>query len=534
MSSILVVDDEKSLREFLTIMLEGEGYEVVTSGNGEDAVQIIRENSFDLIITDIRMRRSNGIDVLEAARKLQPTVPVVMMTAYASAETAVEAMKKGAYDYISKPFKIEDLQLIVKNAVEKKKLSDENLYLKSELKHKYAFEKIIGKSPVIQRVFDVMGKIAGSNATVLITGESGTGKELAARAIHYQGARKNYPFVSINCGALPETLLESELFGHEKGAFTSADSAKVGLMETAQKGSFFLDEIGEAPISTQVKLLRVLQEREFTRIGGIKPIHVDLRYIAASNQDLAEAVREKRFREDLYYRLNVIHLHLPALRERKEDIPLLLEFFLNKYKEVHHDGKRIKGICPEAVKVLERYDWPGNIRELENVIERAVVLESGEFIHEENLPEEILEKTRIAPCLEFRKSSRDMDFEKTLNQFEKDMIVDALCKSNGDLGATADRLGVNERSLRYRMQKYGLQCEDKPEPESGSLRVLWEVHTSELESAMDDLEKKMILLALNETNGVISRAAAHLNLSFRSLRYRLQKHNIQQKFDVSE
>ncbi|MEE9259428.1 MAG: sigma-54 dependent transcriptional regulator, partial [Nitrospinaceae bacterium] len=368
MSLILVVDDEKSLREFLTIMLENDGYEVKTAGSGEDAVKQIRENAFDLVITDIRMKNSSGIDVLEAARDTNPNIPVIMMTAYASAETAVEAMKKGAYDYISKPFKIEDLQLIVKNAVEKKKLSDENIYLKSELEHKYGLDNIIGKSPAIERVFGLIRKVASSNATILLTGESGTGKELAARAIHYNGTRRNYPFVSVNCGAMPETLLESELFGHEKGAFTSADSAKVGLMETAQKGSFFLDEIGEAPMSIQVKLLRVLQEREFTRVGGTKTTKVDIRFIAASNIDLTEAVRNKTFREDLFYRLNVIPVHLPSMRERREDIPLLVDFFLNKYNGEHQNKSPIEGIHSSALAVLERYHWPGNVRELENVI----------------------------------------------------------------------------------------------------------------------------------------------------------------------
>ena len=306
MSTILVVDNEKSMCDFLSIMLEKEGYKVQVARNGDSASSMIRKTEFDVVITDIQMPRSNGLHVLDAVNQSSPNTPVVMMTAYASAETAVEAMKKGAYDYISKPFNIEDLHLIIKNAVEKKRLTDENTYLKSALKDQNQYANIVGKSPKIRKIFDYIDKVANSSATVLITGESGTGKELVAKAIHFRGNRAKQPFVSINCGAMPESLLESELFGHEKGAFTSADSTKQGLLETAHKGSFFFDEIYDAPLTTQVKLLRVLQEREFTRVGGNQPIKVDLRIIAATNRDLAEGVKDKVFRQDLFYRLNVI------------------------------------------------------------------------------------------------------------------------------------------------------------------------------------------------------------------------------------
>ncbi|PIP72250.1 MAG: Fis family transcriptional regulator [Nitrospinae bacterium CG22_combo_CG10-13_8_21_14_all_47_10] len=459
MSFILVADDEKSLRDFLAIMLEEEGYQVVTASSVEKAIKLINEKNFDLVLTDIRMGRSNGIDVLDAARNSLPDTPVVMMTAYASAETAVTAMKKGAYDYISKPFKIEDIQLIVKNALDKRKLAQENRFLKTALSERFQISNIIGKSGPIQKIFDLVEKVAQSKATVLITGESGTGKELIAKAIHFNGSRKNYPFVSINCGALPENLLESELFGYEKGAFTSADSLKLGLMESANKGSFFFDEIGDAPLSTQVKLLRVLQENEIMRLGGTQSIPVDLRIIAATNSNLSELVEKKSFREDLYYRLNVIPIHLPPLRERKEDIPDLVEFFINKYN-ARHNKTHIKGIDPEALKCFERYAWPGNVRELENVIERAVVLETEKRIRKTSLPDELLgqlspDKIQV-PAL----GQSDIDLEKTLDQIEKKIIANALMRSNGIINKAAEALNLSFRSMRYRIEKHKLK--DKP------------------------------------------------------------------------
>jgi two-component system, NtrC family, response regulator PilR len=460
MNSILIVDDEKSLRDFLVIMLEEDGYQVVTAPDVEKATKLIRENIYDLILTDIRMGGSNGIDVLDEARKTLPDTPVVMMTAYASAETAVTAMKKGAYDYISKPFKIEDIQLIVKNALEKRKLAKENRLLKTALNDRFQLVNILGKSEPIQKIFNLVEKVAKSKATVLITGESGTGKELIAKAIHFNGARKNYPFVSVNCGAMPESLLESELFGHEKGAFTSADSLKLGLMESATKGSFFLDEVGDAPLSIQVKLLRVLQENEITRLGSTKSIPVDLRIIAATNSNLTELVEKKLFREDLFYRLNVIPIHLPPLRERKEDIPDLVEFFINKYN-AQHNKAYIQGIDSDALIVFERYSWPGNVRELENVIERAVVLESENRIRKSSLPDELLgqlspDKIQV-PDLDYN----NIDLEKTLDQIEKKMITNALMRSDGIINKAAKNLNLSFRSMRYRIEKHKLKNKGK-------------------------------------------------------------------------
>jgi len=460
MSSILVADDEKSLRDFLVIMLEEEGYLVVTAPSVEKATKLIRENDFDLILTDIRMGRSSGIDVLDAARNALPDTPVVMMTAYASAETAVTAMKKGAYDYISKPFKIEDIQRIVKNALEKRKLAAENRFLKTALNDRFQVSNIIGKSKPIQKIFDLVEKVAQSRATVLITGESGTGKELIAKAIHFNGIRKNYPFVSINCGAMPENLLESELFGYEKGAFTSADSMKLGLMESASKGSFFFDEVGDAPLSTQVKLLRVLQENEIMRLGGTKPISVDLRIIAATNCNLSDLVENKSFREDLYYRLNVIPIHLPPLRERKEDIPDLVDYFIGKYN-TRHNKTYIQGIDPDALKVFERYPWPGNVRELENVIERAVVLETEEKIRKTSLPDELLGELSSDKVQVPELDQSNIDLEKTLDQIEKKMISNALLRSDGIINKAAETLNLSFRSMRYRIEKHKLRGKSK-------------------------------------------------------------------------
>ena len=458
MKSVLVVDDEKSMCDLLSIVLKKDGYRVKVAQDGFSAAKLIRENDFDVVITDIQMPRSNGLDVLDAVNKMRPHTPVVMMTAYATAETAVEAMKKGAYDYISKPFNIEDVQLIVKNAVEKKRLADENTYLKSALSSQYQFANIVGKSPKMRQLFDYISKVSNSSATVLITGESGTGKELVAKALHFNGSRRNHKFVSINCGAMPENLLESELFGHEKGAFTSADSLKIGLLETADKGTFFFDEVYDAPLSIQVKLLRVLQEREFTRVGGTKTIKVDLRIIAATNRDLAEGVKNKTFREDLFYRLNVIPIRIPPLRERKEDIAQLVEHFINKFNGEHKQDDKIRGIDSEAMVLLEKFDWPGNVRELENAVERAVVLEMTDMIQPGSLPEEVTHYTG-----HFMGDVQEIDLEKTLEQIEKDILKEALTYTDGVINKAADRLNLSFRSMRYRVKKHRLKA--KPDSE---------------------------------------------------------------------
>lgn len=458
MSSILVVDNEKNICEVLSIMLEKEGYSVRTARNGIEAVKLLREKDFDAILTDIQMPRSNGLDVLDAVTRERPQTPVIMMTAFASAETAVHAMKQGAFDYVSKPFKNEELKLILKNAVEKKRLADENIQLKLALKEKYEFANIIGKSQGMQKVFHYISKVATSNATVLILGESGTGKELVAKALHFNSPRREGPFISINCGAVPEALLESELFGHEKGAFTSADSTKVGLMEAASGGTFFLDEVGEAPLSIQVKLLRVLQEMEIVRVGGTHPIKVDLRIVAATNQNLESNVKDKTFREDLYYRLKVVPIELPPLRSRPEDIPFLANHFFQKFISQHKGGEKIEGIDSEAMKVLENYSWPGNVRELENVIERAVVLETSNLITKSSLPDDIT-GTQTVPigAVPHIETDGPIDLETTMDEIEKSMLLKALSKSDGMINKAAKMLNLSFRSMRYRVKKHQLK-----------------------------------------------------------------------------
>ncbi|MBM4307965.1 MAG: sigma-54-dependent Fis family transcriptional regulator, partial [Deltaproteobacteria bacterium] len=356
---ILVADDEKSMRELLDIMLKKEGYKITLASNGEEVMKLIEKDIFDLALVDIRMPRQDGISVLKRIKTVSPETIVIMMTAYASADTAIKAMKEGAYDYITKPFKIDEIKIIIQNALEKKHLENENLLLKKVVRDRYHFENIIGQGSKMLELYDLMEKVAPTKTNILITGESGTGKELVAKAIHYNSPRKDKPFVTLNCGAIPESLIESELFGHMKGAFTDAITTKKGLFEVADEGTLFLDEISELPLMMQVKLLRVLQDREFKRVGGTEDIRVDVRIISATNKDLEEAVRAKQFREDLFYRLNVIQIKLPTLRERKEDIPSLAGHFLNRYAE--ELGKQISQISPDGLRILIQYDYPGNV-----------------------------------------------------------------------------------------------------------------------------------------------------------------------------
>ncbi|HDI78059.1 MAG TPA: sigma-54-dependent Fis family transcriptional regulator, partial [Desulfobacteraceae bacterium] len=390
MNTILVVDDEKNYLVVLETLLRSEGYEVITADNAKDALEIVLESDVDLVLTDMKMPGISGMELLETIKRRKPDIPVIMMTAYGTIEMAVEAMKKNAYDYITKPFKNEELKRTIRKAIENYTLLKENRRLSRELRERYRFANIIGKSKPMLEIFSTIEKIASSRASVLITGESGTGKELIAKAIHYSGSRKDGPFISVNCGALTETLLESELFGHERGAFTGAIAMKKGRFELADKGTLFLDEIGDMPASLQVKLLRVLQEMEFERVGGTRTIKVDVRIISASNKTMKEEVEEGRFREDLFYRLNVIHIHIPPLRERVEDIKLLVNYFIDKYSK--EEGKEGLKISADAWKALYGYHWPGNVRELENVIERAVVLNSDGIIDLDDLPLEISKK----------------------------------------------------------------------------------------------------------------------------------------------
>jgi len=371
--SILIVDDEPNIRRVLEAVFTKDGYQVRTADNGRKALDIISTDpSLNVAICDLIMPDMNGVEVLKAAREISPGLSVVMITAHGTIKTAVDAMKLGAFDYITKPFDMDEIKLVVKNALERSRLMGENVELKQELKGRYKFDNIIGQSGKMQDIYKIIERVAGSNATVLIRGESGTGKELIARAIHYNSPRAQKPFIAVSCAALPETLLESELFGHEKGSFTGATGQKIGRFELANLGTLFLDEIPEVSPAVQVKLLRALQEREFERVGGTKTVKVDVRLIAATNRDLEQLVADGKFRADLYYRLQVIQVFLPSLRERREDIPPLVEHFIQKFNK--ENAKEVKFLSPEAMELVMKYDWPGNIRELENAIERCVVL----------------------------------------------------------------------------------------------------------------------------------------------------------------
>jgi len=452
---ILVADDEKSMREFLDIMLKKEGYKVALASNGEEVLKLIEKDIFDLALVDIRMPKLDGISALKRIKSFSPETIVIIITAYASADTAIKAMKEGAYDYITKPFKIEEIKLIIKNALEKKQLQKENMILKQVVRDRYHFENIIGQSSKMLELYDLLEKVAPTKTNILITGESGTGKELVAKAIHYNSPRKDKPFVTLNCGAIPESLIESELFGHMKGAFTDAITTKKGLFEVADEGTIFLDEISELPLMMQVKLLRVLQDKEFKRVGGTEDIRVDVRIISATNKDLEEAVREKQFREDLFYRLNVIQIKLPTLRERKEDIVPLANHFLKKYAE--DLGKPITVIAPEALRILVQYDYPGNVRELQNIIERAVALEMAQELTPQNLSSYLDDQLpQKKGALNLDLPIEGIDLEKVVEDLERTLLLKALDRTKGIKKKAADLLHINFRSMRYRLEKYGL------------------------------------------------------------------------------
>ena len=458
MAKILVVDNEKSMRDFLAIVLEKEDHQVSVAENGEVAVQRLEKEIFDLVISDIKMPKVGGIELLKKVKEASPDTVVVMMTAFASTENAIEAMKEGAYDYLTKPFKIEEVKLIIHNALEKKQLKAENVLLKRELMDQSRFSHIVGRGEKMNKVLELVQKVADSRSNILIFGESGTGKELIARAIHYNSSRRDKAFVTVNCGALPEALLESELFGHMKGSFTGAVANKEGLFEVAHEGTIFLDEIGDTSPAIQVKLLRVLQEKEFRRVGGMKNIQVDVRIIAATNQDLERAIEEGRFREDLYYRLDVIPIELPPLREREEDIPLLAEYFLKHFNQSL--GKQIKGIEPEAMNLLINNEWRGNVRELENVIERVMALASGPYLNADDFRDH-LQRQISGMTLQTEIPKEGLNLEGLISKIEKEFLLKALEESHWVKKEAARRLHLDFRSFRYRLDKYGIR---KPKP----------------------------------------------------------------------
>ena len=454
---ILVVDDERSMREMLTILLEREGYEAVEAKNGQEALQLFEASLFDLVISDIQMPGINGIELLARIKSLAPEVPVLMITAFATAEQAVDAIKLGAFHYFTKPFINDEIRALVRNALEKSNLKRENVLLKQDARAKDGFCGIIGKSPRMRELFTMIQKVAGSLSSVLIMGESGTGKELAARAIHTSSARHGKPFVAVNCGAIPETLIESELFGHKKGAFTGAVADHPGLFEQADGGTLFLDEIGELPLLLQTKLLRVLQEREFRRVGDSVIRKSDVRVLTASNRDLQEQVTAGSFREDLYYRINVVQIIMPPLRDRIEDIPLLIEHFFQKYCDQEHSGETI---TPGALKLLMNYAFPGNIRELENVVERSLILDRT-IISENSLPEQVRSARTVFLGSEVIIPDEGMELEPLLEELEKKYLLKALDKTGGAKKKAADLLGMSFRSFRYRLAKFGLDSGDE-------------------------------------------------------------------------
>lgn len=442
---ILVADDEPLIRRLLREILEKEGYEISLAEDGVAALEQIKKESFEMVITDIRMPGMGGIELLEMVNQISPCTLVVAITAHGSIENAVEAMKKGAYDYLTKPITPHQIKLIIQRASRHKNLLEENKYLREEINEKYHFEELIGKSSQIESIYKVITRVASSKSTILIQGETGTGKELVARAIHYRSSCKNNPFIKVNCAALPSDLLESELFGHEQGAFTGAVKKKEGRFELANKGTLLLDEISETTTAFQVKLLRVLQkEGEFERVGGTKSIKADVRVIATTNQNLEKNVKEGKFREDLYYRLNVIPIFLPPLRERKEDVPLLVHHFLRKYNR--QNGAKIESISSQSLALMQDYNWPGNIRELENIIERAVVMTEGKVILPEYLSLKVSSEEEIISRSE----------KMTLEEMEKRLIENTLQKMGGNRTRTAEMLGVTARTIRNKIKKYYL------------------------------------------------------------------------------
>lgn len=448
---ILIIDDEESMRHMLSLILKKEGYEVITANGGKEALELVSSISFDFILSDIIMPEMDGLELLQALKDRKVESTIIMMSAYGTINTAVEAMKRGAYDYISKPFRPDEALMALRKAEERESLRQENIRLRQEVLREYSFGNIIGKSPRMLQIFELIKKISDYKTSVLLVGESGTGKEMVARCLHYNSPRSKAPFIAVNCGAIPETLLESELFGHEKGAFTDAKKEKRGSFEMAHEGTLFLDEVGELSPSAQVKLLRALQEGEIKRLGSERPITVDVRIIAATVKDLHKEVAGGKFREDLFYRLNVLQLNLPPLRERKEDIPLLTEHFIQKYNNRHK--LNIEGISEEALTFLLNYNWPGNVRELENIIERAMILTQGRKIMAENLPAEIKspEQNRIKKLIE-----EEISIKKATRLLEEELIRKALQKTGGNRTQAARILEISHPALLSKIKEYGI------------------------------------------------------------------------------
>ncbi|MDQ1350361.1 MAG: two-component system, NtrC family, response regulator PilR [Acidobacteriota bacterium] len=453
---ILVIDDDPSIRNMLAIVLKKSGFDVTCTESGKTALEKLKKESFDLVISDIKMPDISGIDLLKKIKVISPEIPVIMITAFASANDAVEAMKLGAEDYVTKPFSLDELKIIIDRAIYKTNIEKENIQLKSRLTDKEKFENIVGKNQKLLDIFEMVDTISKTDSSVLISGESGTGKELIARAIHNKSERSGCKFVSINCGALPENLLESELFGHTKGAFTDAYKDKQGLFEAADKGTLFLDEISEMSQKMQVKLLRALQERRIRRVGGNEELEIDVRIISATNKDLVEKMKTGEFRSDLFYRLNVISINLPPLRERRDDIPLLVKYFLKTFNEKFN--RDIEGVEKDVLELFNSYPWPGNIRELENVVERAVALEKGKFVTTKSLSSELVynitDKNPPAADIDALLQDGHFDFQGHIDDISRRIIIRAFQLSNSNMKKASEMLKLNYRSLRYLMDKY--------------------------------------------------------------------------------
>jgi two-component system NtrC family response regulator len=450
--TILVIDDEASQRVILVGYLKQKGYDVLEASSGSEGIRKAHDNIIDIVLTDYKMPDKNGLEVLQEIRKNNPETSVVIITAFGTIEDAVKALKEGAYDYLTKPIDLDELDLLIKRISERQQLISENRMLKEQLSDRYKLSGIIAVSEKMEEVLSVASRVADSKATVLISGESGTGKELLAKAIHFASPRKNKAFVAVNCAALSENLLESELFGHEKGAFTGADKQRAGRFETADGGTIFLDEIGDLPLSTQVKLLRVLQEEKFERVGSSKTVSVDVRVIAATNRNIFQLTSAGKFREDLYYRLNVVSILIPPLRERKEDIKPLIEFYTQKY--AHEAGNKKIQISREAMDSLLKFDYPGNVRELENIVHRAVVLSRGGFLTTDDIAVSV--GTGVSEK-EVSGSTAAMNLTEKVEQLEKKLVLEALQKAGGNQSHAARLLGISERNLRYRLNKWGMK-----------------------------------------------------------------------------
>jgi Nif-specific regulatory protein len=454
MARILVIDDDPDILNIIVTILEASGYEVLRASSGEEGIRLLDGRGCDIVLTDLVMPDVDGMQVLDHVVNNHPDTKCIILTGYGTIKSSVEAIKKGAFDYITKPVSASEILVVIEKAIKFSNLERENIRLKQELKRQYDFSNIIGTSQSIRRIFDIISKVADTDGTVLISGESGTGKELIARAIHYNSSRADKPMVVVNCGAIPEELLESELFGHEKGAFTGAYKTRIGRFELANGGTFFLDEISEMSPALQVKLLRVLQEQKFERVGGTRTIHVDVRIIAATNKNLTEAVNKGKFREDLYYRLNVIPIRVPPLRQRKSDIPLLVDHFLKKFQKKRE--RRIKGFSPEAMDVLMSYSWPGNVRELENVIKRLTILCENEVVQLQDLPEHIY-RPEEAPKTQDLIQDRRIDLSEAVKDYEKRLILEALEKSNWVKSKAAKLLNINRTTLVEKMKRQNLE-----------------------------------------------------------------------------